>query len=232
MEMKRIAIITARGGSKRIPRKNILPFNGQPIITYSIKAAIESGLFDEVMVSTDDDEIAAVAKECGAKIPFMRSEATSNDFANTEDVLREVIEEYGKRGITFESMCCIYPTAPFISAERLKEAVEKFEASDAETLLPVVRFSYPPQRGLVIKEDYLVFNQPEFMQSRSQDLEKMYHDVGQFYIMNTEAFLKNGAIMKGKIIPFEIPELEVQDIDDMTDWKLAEIKYQLLKGKE
>lgn len=232
MEMKRIAIITARGGSKRIPRKNILPFNGQPIITYSIKAAIESGLFDEVMVSTDDDEIAAVAKECGAKIPFMRSEATSNDFANTEDVLREVIDEYGKRGITFESMCCIYPTAPFISAERLKEAVEKFEASDAETLLPVVRFSYPPQRGLVIKEDYLVFNQPEFMQSRSQDLEKMYHDVGQFYIMNTEAFLKNGAIMKGKIIPFEIPELEVQDIDDMTDWKLAEIKYQLLKGKE
>ena len=232
MEMKRIAIITARGGSKRIPRKNILPFNGQPIITYSIKAAIESGLFDEVMVSTDDDEIAAVAKECGAKIPFMRSEATSNDFANTEDVLREVIEEYGKRGINFESMCCIYPTAPFISAERLKEAVEKFEASDAETLLPVVRFSYPPQRGLVIKEDYLVFKQPEFMQSRSQDLEKMYHDVGQFYIMNTEAFLKNGAIMKGKIIPFEIPELEVQDIDDMTDWKLAEIKYQLLKGKE
>lgn len=232
MEMKRIAIITARGGSKRIPRKNILPFNGQPIITYSIKAAIESGLFDEVMVSTDDDEIAAVAKDCGAKIPFMRSEATSNDFANTEDVLREVIEEYGKRGITFESMCCIYPTAPFISAERLKEAVEKFEASDAETLLPVVRFSYPPQRGLVIKEDYLVFKQPEFMQSRSQDLEKMYHDVGQFYIMNTEAFLKNGAIMKGKIIPFEIPELEVQDIDDMTDWKLAEIKYQLLKGKE
>ena len=230
--MKRIAIITARGGSKRIPRKNILPFNGQPIITYSIKAAIESGLFDEVMVSTDDDEIAAVAKECGAKIPFMRSEATSNDFANTEDVLREVIEEYGKRGINFESMCCIYPTAPFISAERLKEAVEKFEASDAETLLPVVRFSYPPQRGLVIKEDYLVFKQPEFMQSRSQDLEKMYHDVGQFYIMNTEAFLKNGAIMKGKIIPFEIPELEVQDIDDMTDWKLAEIKYQLLKGKE
>lgn len=230
--MKKLAVITARGGSKRIPRKNILPFLGKPILAYSIEAAIKSGQFDEVMVSTDDEEIAQIAREYGAKVPFMRSDATSNDFANTEDVLLEVLDEYEKRGESFDLICCIYPTAPFVTADKLNEALNKLLSSDADTLIPVVRFSYPPQRALVMKDDYLEFKYPEHMLSRSQDLEPHFHDVGQFYMMKTEGFKKNKAIMKGKILPLEMPELEVQDIDNMTDWQIAEIKYQFMHKKE
>lgn len=230
--MKKLAVITARGGSKRIPRKNILPFLGKPILAYSIEAAIKSGQFDEVMVSTDDEEIAQIAREYGAKVPFMRSDATSNDFANTEDVLLEVLDEYEKRGESFDLICCIYPTAPFVTADKLNEALNKLLSSDADTLIPVVRFSYPPQRALVMKDDYLEFKYPEHMLSRSQDLEPHFHDVGQFYMMKTEGFKKNKAIMRGKILPFEMPELEVQDIDNMTDWQIAEIKYQFMHKKE
>lgn len=224
--MKRLAIITARGGSKRIPRKNILPFLGQPILAYSIKAAIESLMFDEVMVSTDDEEIVRIAKEYGASVPFLRSEKTSNDFAGTADVLLEVLSEYKKLGKEFDTMCCIYPTAPFVTSEKLKEAISVLEKSNADTLIPVVRFSYPPQRALVCKDDLLVFKYPEFMNSRSQDLEPHFHDAGQFYLVKVDRFLINKELMIGKIIPFEQSELEVQDIDNMSDWKIAEIKYQ------
>lgn len=226
--MKRIAVITARGGSKRIPRKNILPFLGKPILAYSIEAALESGQFDEVMVSTDDEEIANIAREYGAKVPFMRSEKTSNDFANTEDVLLEVLDEYKKRGTEFDIMCCIYPTAPFITATKLKTALKMLEESAADTLIPVVRFSYPPQRALVKKGDFLVFNQPEHMLSRSQDLEPHFHDVGQFYMIRTKAFEENKRLMQGVILPYELDEMEVQDIDNMTDWNIAEIKYRYM----
>lgn len=225
--MKKLAVITARGGSKRIPRKNVLKFNDEPIIAYSIKAAIESGEFDEVMVSTDDSEIADIARHCGAKVPFMRSEKTSNDYATTVDVLMEVLDEYKKLGMEFEIICCIYPTAPFVTAKKLKEAMAKLTQSNADTLLPVVRFSYPPQRALVDKDGYLEFKYPEYMSSRSQDLEPQFHDAGQFYIMKTGPFMINKSIMQGKIIPFELSELEVQDIDNMTDWKIAEIKYKM-----
>lgn len=224
--MKTLAMITARGGSKRIPRKNVLPFCGKPIIWYSIQAALESGIFDEVMVSTDDEEIARIALEAGAKVPFMRSEKTSNDYASTADVILEVIEEYKKRGEEFEFVSCIYPTAPFITAEKLRTAYAKLAASRADALIPVVRFSYPPQRALVMREERLVFNMPEFMLSRSQDLEPWYHDAGQFYFLRTESFLRTGKLMEGEIIPFEVSEMEVQDIDTMTDWELAELKYQ------
>ena len=225
--MKKLAVITARGGSKRIPRKNVLKFNDEPIIAYSIKAAIESGEFDEVMVSTDDSEIADIARHYGAKVPFMRSEKTSNDYATTVDVLMEVLDEYKKLGMEFDIICCIYPTAPFVTAKKLNEAMDKLTQSDADTLLPVVRFSYPPQRALVDKGGYLEFKYPEYMSSRSQDLEPQFHDVGQFYIMKTGPFMINKSIMKGKIMPFELSELEVQDIDNMTDWKIAEIKYKM-----
>ncbi|MCQ2081152.1 MAG: pseudaminic acid cytidylyltransferase [Lachnospiraceae bacterium] len=224
--MKRLAIITARGGSKRIPRKNILPFLGQPILAYSIKAALESGMFDEVMVSTEDDEIATIAKEYGASIPFMRSKETSNDFAGTADVLLEVLSEYKKIGMEFDTMCCIYPTAPFVTKEKLKEAINMLEDSDAETLIPVVRFSYPPQRALVCEDNRLKFKYPEFINSRSQDLEPHFHDAGQFYLVKVDKFIKNKELMVGNIIPYEQSELEVQDIDNMSDWKIAEIKYQ------
>ncbi len=226
--MKRLAMITARGGSKRIPRKNIKEFNGKPIIAYSIEAALSSGVFDEVMVSTDDEEIAEIAKRYGAKVPFFRSEKTANDFATTVDVIEEVLNTYKDRGEEFDIFCCIYPTAPFITAKRLKDAVEELSASDADSLIPVVRFSYPPQRAMEIHDGKLVFRQPENLSKRSQDLEPHFHDAGQFYVVRSESFFKNHGIMVGDILPMELSELEVQDIDNEVDWKLAELKYNLL----
>ena len=229
--MKRLAIITARGGSKRIPRKNIRPFLGKPIMAYSIEAALQSGIFDEVMVSTEDEEIAALARQYGAKVPFYRSEKTSGDFAGTNDVLLEVLEEYEKRGEHFELGCCIYPTAPFVTAEKLREAVGKLEAADADTLIPVVEFSYPPKRAMVIRDGLLQFGDLRYIDSRSQDLEKEYHDVGQFYCFRVEAFRQNKKLMLGKILPYVVSEMEVQDIDNESDWQIAEIKYQAMMDR-
>ena len=228
--MKTLAMITARGGSKRIPRKNIKEFNGKPIIAYSIEAALGSGVFDEVMVSTDDEEIAEIAKNYGAKVPFLRSEKTSNDFATTTDVIEEVLETYKERGEEFDIFCCIYPTAPFITSKRLKDAVEELSKSDADSLIPVVRFSYPPQRAMEVHDGRLVFRQPENLKKRSQDLEPHFHDAGQFYVVRSESFFKNHGIMVGDILPMELSELEVQDIDNEVDWKLAELKYNLLNN--
>ena len=228
--MATLAMITARGGSKRIPRKNIKDFNGKPIMAYSIEAAINSGVFDEVMVSTDDEEIADIARKYGAKVPFMRSEKTSNDFATTVDVIEEVIDTYHEKGQDFEIFTCIYPTAPFITSDRLKKAVEELKSSDADSLIPVVRFSYPPQRAMEVRNGKLVFRQPENLAKRSQDLEPHFHDAGQFYVVRTESFKRNRGIMVGDILPMELSELEVQDIDNEVDWKLAELKYNLIHG--
>lgn len=229
--MKNIAIITARGGSKRIPRKNIKEFCGIPILAYSIEAALNAGVFDTVMVSTDDEEIAGVARQYGAEVPFFRSENTSNDYATTNDVLLEVLTEYEKRGTDYELACCIYPTAPFVTAGKLKDAVARLLQSDADTLIPVVAFSYPPQRAMIVKDGRLVFEYPQYLDSRSQDLEPHYHDVGQFYVFRTAAFRKNKKLMVGNILPLVVSELEVQDIDNQTDWEIAEIKYRLMKGQ-
>ncbi len=226
--MKSIAIITARGGSKRIPRKNIKEFCGKPILAYSIEAAIQSGVFDTVMVSTDDREIADIAVKYGAEVPFLRSEKTANDFATTTDVLFEVLDEYEKRGKHYEVGCCIYPTAPFVTGEKLREGVEALTNSGADTLIPVVPFSYPPQRAMVIRDGQLLFRQPEYLVSRSQDLETHYHDAGQFYLFYTESYRKNGNLLLGKILPLVVSELEVQDIDNLTDWEIAEMKYRLM----
>ena len=230
--MSKLAMITARGGSKRIPRKNIKEFNGKPIIAYSIEAALSSGVFDEVMVSTDDEEIADIARKYGAKVPFLRSDKTSNDYATTVDVIEEVLEEYKKRGQEFDHFACIYPTAPFITGERLKSATGQLIAAGADALIPVVRFSYPPQRAMVVRDERLIFKEPENLSKRSQDLEPYFHDAGQFYILRTESFLKNRALMVGDIIPLELSELEVQDIDNETDWKIAELKYGILTRAE
>ena len=230
--MKKIAIITARGGSKRIPKKNIKEFCGKPILAYSIEAAVKSGIFDTVMVSTDDREIAETAERYGAQVPFYRSKETSGDYATTNDVLLEVLLEYEKRGEHFELVCCIYPTAPFVTAEKLKNAVEQLSGSDADTLIPVVAFSYPPQRAMIVREGRLVFEYPEYLDSRSQDLEPHYHDVGQFIVFRTEAFRKNRRLMVGNILPLFVSEMEVQDIDNQTDWEIAEMKYRLMTAKE
>lgn len=227
----RIAIITARGGSKRIPRKNIKPFCGKPILAYSIQAAKDSGIFDEVMVSTDDEEIARTAREYGAEVPFLRSEATSNDYAITADVLKEVVEEYEKRGRSFDQLCCIYPTAPFVTREKLTRAFELLESSGADSVVPVVAFSYPPMRGLVIREGFAQMNWPEHHATRSQDLEVLYHDCGQFYVVRTTALLREKTLFCKKTAPLVLSELEVQDIDTEVDWELAELKYELLKRR-
>lgn len=229
--MRSIAIITARGGSKRIPRKNVRPFLGKPILAYSIEAAIQSGIFDEVMVSTEDEEIAELAVQFGAKVPFFRSEKTAGDFSTTNDVLLEVLEEYQKRGENFETGCCIYPTAPFVTAEKIADAMQMLRDSDADTLIPVVQFSYPPQRAMVIRDEKLQFKYLEYIDSRSQDLEKEYHDIGQFYCFRVEAYLRNKKLMLGNILPYVVDEMEVQDIDHESDWKIAEIKYQTMRQK-
>ncbi len=229
--MRKIAIITARGGSKRIPRKNIREFCGKPILAYSIEAAIESKLFDTVMVSTDDGEIAQIARSYGAEVPFYRSESTAGDYATTNDVLLEVLKEYEKRGEHYELGCCIYPTAPFVTAAKLRDAMERLENSGADTLIPVVAFSYPPQRAMIVKEGRLVFEYPQYLDSRSQDLEPHYHDVGQFYLFYIDAFKRNRKLMTGDILPYVVSELEVQDIDNLTDWEIAEIKYRFMQGQ-
>lgn len=227
-----LAIITARGGSKRIPKKNIKEFCGKPMLAYTIEAALQSGMFDEVMVSTDSEEIAEVALRYGAKVPFMRSEATSNDFATTADVLLEVLERYSREGKTFDRFACLYPTAPFLTPERLQDAWETFEKSGADVLMPVVKFSYPPQRCVVIRDGKLQFLYPEYARTRSQDLEPEYHDCGQFYFYRTERFLETKQVIGDNTIPYIMPEELVQDIDDQSDWNMAEIKYQIMTGRK
>lgn len=227
---RRIAIITARGGSKRIPKKNIREFCGKPILAYSIQAAIESQLFDEVMVSTDSMEIAEIARKYGAKIPFLRSSKTSGDYATTSEVILEVLEEYEKLKNNFDTVVCIYPTAPFLTPDKLKDAVSKLEHTECIEVLPVVRFSYPPQRGFIMKDKYIEMKHPEYKFSRSQDLEVLYHDAGQFYCFRVDEYTRCRGKVTEKIVPFEISELEVQDIDNETDWRLAELKYQFLHG--
>lgn len=224
--MSSIAIITARGGSKRILKKNIKEFCGKPIISYSIEAALSSKVFDEVMVSTDSEEIKTIAEKYGASVPFLRTEATSNDFATTADVLEEVINSYKRIGKSFYSFACIYPTAPFVTGVRLAEAVELL--NDADAVLSVVRFSFPPQRAFVIRDGNVKFQYPGFERARSQDLEPIYHDCGQFYMCKVEPFIEHHSLILPVTKPYILPEEEVQDIDTMSDWEIAEAKYKVL----
>lgn len=228
--MSSIAIITARGGSKRIPKKNIKEFCGKPIIAYSIEAALSAGVFDEVMVSTDSEEIKAIAERYGASVPFLRSEATSNDFATTADVIEEVINSYKQLGKTYETFACIYPTAPFITGTKLSEAAKLLD-DDADAVISVVKFSFPPQRAFVIEDGKVSYQFPEFERTRSQDLEPIYHDCGQFYICKCSEFLKRHSMILPKTKAYILPEEEVQDIDTMSDWEIAQAKYKILHSE-
>lgn len=230
--MSNIAIIIARGGSKRIPRKNIRDFCGKPIIAYSIEAALKSDIFNEVMVSTDDEEIKEIALRYGAKVPFLRSERTSNDLAATHEVLIEVIKEYQKISQDFEYACCLYPTAPFVTNKKLILAYKLLTEKGAQAVYPVIPFSFPPQRGIVIRDGMAKFVYPENEFVRSQDLDTMYHDCGQFYFLKTEELLKQKKLILENTIPIVVSELEAQDIDNKEDWKLAELKYQYLMNHQ
>lgn len=228
---KTIAIITARGGSKRIPRKNIKDFCGKPIIAYSIENAIKSKMFEEIMVSTDDEEIAQVAKKYGARIPFMRSHENSDDYASTADVICEVLGMYKKQGIFFESFCCIYPTAPLISENELIES-GKWLKNNYATVVPVVKYSYPIQRAVLEEDGFGNFVKPEMLNVRSQDLEVYYHDAGQFYWARTKDFLQKPQFIGNRCKLYEVDEMKVQDIDNIADWKLAEVKYKIMKAEK
>jgi N-acylneuraminate cytidylyltransferase len=228
--MTSVAIITARGGSKRIPRKNVRPFLGKPILHYSIEAARAAGCFDEIMVSTDDLEIAATATAAGAEVPFFRSPETSNDHATTADVLVEVLAEYQKRDRRFDFACCIYPTAPFVTAASLLEGFRKLTLdAELDSVVPVVRFGYPIQRALKIENTRLSMIWPENLNARSQDLMPAYHDVGQFYWLRVPSFLRSRRLFAANTAPIVVPEWSVQDIDNEDDWIIAETKYEVLQ---
>ena len=227
--MSKIAIIPARGGSKRIPRKNIKLFCGKPIVAYSIAAALQTNLFDEVMVSTDDSEIAEIAKKCGATVPFFRSKETANDFAILKDVLQEVLGEYKKRGKTFDEICCILPTAPLISADDIVKSYEILSSTDCTSVIPVAKFSYTIFRSLKIENERLLMNWPENYSKRSQDLPEAFHDAGLFYWYSKKYFEEKLAGFGDNACPYILDEEKVQDIDSEEDWKIAEFKFKYLK---
>lgn len=231
--MSRIAIIPARGGSKRIPRKNIKLFLGKPIIAYSIKAALESDLFDKVMVSTDDEEIKGIALEYGAEVPFFRSEKNADDYATTVDVLLEVISTYEDRGRLFTEGTCLYPTAPLVSEKALISSYKILNESDADTVITVSSFSYPIERALNIDAAKKVsFAHKENVLKRSQDLQTFYHDAGQFYTFDVNKLKINKTLFTDLTRAVILSNLEVQDIDTLEDWELAELKYQAIHREQ
>lgn len=231
MNYQSLAIIPARGGSKRITKKNIRPFLGKPIITYSIEGALKSACFDEVMVSTDDKKIASLSQSLGAKVPFMRTAKNSTDHSKLIDVVKEVLSGYKLLGKEFDYFCLIYPTAPFIKSKIIKQGLKQLKKSRADSIIPVVRFSYPIQRAFKIDSGRLKMINPKNIYIRSQDLMPTYKDSGLFVWARTKSFLKQGGLLTKNTLPLEVSEAGVHDIDTQEDWKIAEIKYKILKSK-
>jgi pseudaminic acid cytidylyltransferase len=226
--MTAIAIIPARGGSRRIPRKNIRLFCGRPIIHRAIQTALDSGIFSEVLVSTDDAEIADVARAGGASVPFLRTAENSSDTATTASVLVEVLSALDRSGRLPDRFCCIYPATPLLRPEVLLESARLLDQPAVHSVQPVVRFGFPPQRAFRVGPSGMVeWVNPEHALTRSQDLEPQFHDAGQFYWWKTREFLGEGRLLGEKSAAYEISELDVQDIDNETDWKLAEQKFLL-----
>jgi pseudaminic acid cytidylyltransferase len=229
----KLAVIPARGGSKRIPRKNIREFCGKPIIAYSIEAALASGLFDQVIVSTDDDEIASVARDFGAETPFMRPGEIADDYTGTNAVVKHAIQWYQERSRSVSLSCCIYATAPFIHPEYLKEGHNKLINSGKSFAFSVTSFPFPIQRAIHInRKGEMDAFWPEHRNTRSQDLEETYHDAGQFYWGRAQAFLNDEVIFSKISIPVILPRYLVQDIDTLEDWRRAEYMFKAIQGSE
>lgn len=227
--MSKLAIIPARGGSKRIPKKNIKFFLGKPIIAYAIETAINSKLFDEVMVSTDDHDIAEIAVSYGAKVPFIRSEKNANDFATTIDVIKEVISSYEKLERKFKYASCIYPCTPLLSKQRLSESFYLLEKKNLDCVFPIIKYGFPIQRAVRLNDKGLIeMFQPEHLTTRSQDLENSFHDAGQFYSFNVNNLVSKQKLLTELTGYIEVSEMEAQDIDNLVDWKLAELKYKII----
>jgi len=217
-----LCIIPARGGSKRIVRKNIRDFCGKPMIAWSIEAALQSGCFARVVVSTDDAEIAEVAKSCGAEVPFVRPAALADDFATTGAVMAHGVDELMADQLSGE-VCCLYATAPFVESEDLQRGLALLRESQAEYVFSVTQYRFPIQRALRLDESgQLAMFQPEFFQTRSQDLEEAYHDAGQFYWGRSQAWLQQTPIFSCDARPLMLPSHRVQDIDSEEDWLRAE----------
>ncbi len=224
-----ICVIPARGGSKRIPRKNIKAFNGKPIIAYSIEAAIESKCFDKVIVSTDDHEISLVSKSYGAEVPFMRPNDLANDYTTTIPVIKHAINWMENENYTIDNVCCLYATAPFIQTKSINKSYKQLIDTDASYCFSVTNFVFPIQRAIKISENNRVnMFYPENFNTRSQDLDESFHDAGQFYWGKAEAFQDEVPIFSNDAVAFILPRYLVQDIDTLEDWVRAELMYQVL----
>jgi pseudaminic acid cytidylyltransferase len=229
----RLCVIPARGGSKRIPRKNIRPFAGRPIMAYSIETALESGLFDRVMVSTDDEEIAEVARRLGAEVPFMRPAGLADDQTGTNTVVRQAIQWHAVNAVQVAQACCLYATAPFIQARYLSEGLDRLLAAGKSFVFSVTPYPFPIQRAIRLNpQGEVEALYPEFRQTRSQDLEPTYHDAGQFYWGTAQAFLDEVPLFSSAALPVLLPPHLVQDIDNEEDWRRAELMYRAWKMAE
>ena len=229
-----LAIIPARGGSKRIPRKNIRTFRGKPMIAWSIEAAINSGCFDAIIVSTDDEEIAKIANKWGAETPFMRPDDLADDYASTLAVLRHAVEAYQKLSdLKIQSACCIYATAPFVTPNDLKKGAQLLDSdSELDFAFSITTFPFPIQRALTLKEDGRVkMVEAKYEQFRSQDLEECYHDAGQFYWFRPSSLKKHDGVFTVNSAPVILPRERVQDIDTPEDWACAELAHELLERR-
>jgi pseudaminic acid cytidylyltransferase len=228
-----IAIIPARGGSKRIPLKNIKYFHGKPIIAYSIEAAIKSKCFDKIIVSTDDTKIAEVAKQYGAEVPFVRPLELSDDHTGTNAVVVHAINWCLDNNIKPDYVCCIYATAPFIQADNLIKGFQALQNSNKQYAFSVTSFPFPIMRALKINQDQSVsMFWPEHLNTRSQDLDDAYHDAGQFYWGKTDSFLKNTPMFSDESLAIKIPRKFTQDIDTVEDWEMAEMQFKVSMPEE
>jgi len=229
----KIAVIPARGGSKRIPRKNIKDFCGKPMIVWSIEAAKSCGLFDHIIVSTDDQEIAELAKEHGAAVPFIRPAELSDDYTGTGDVVKHAVEWVIKNLGKPEYVCTVYATAPFVKSIDITKGLKSLQENNCQIVFTVTSFPFPIQRAIKITDnDRVQMFQPENLMTRSQDLEPAYHDAGQFYWAKTDAALNNISAFSLESVPLILPRYQVQDIDTPEDWIRAEQLFQLILNGE
>jgi pseudaminic acid cytidylyltransferase len=229
---KIIAIIPARGGSKRIPRKNLRPFAGLPMIAHSIKAAQEAGCFDHIIVSTDDDEIAAIARDLGADVPFIRPAELADDHAGTQVVIAHGINWALAQGWTLGPLCCLYATAPFVRPQDLLAGLALLEQGHQDFAFSATTFDYSPYRGFLRAGQGVAMLFPEHFPTRSQDLPEVLHDAGQFYWGRPAAWLAEQRLFSAKASPLLLPSHRVQDIDTLEDWRRAELMWQLLLQEE
>ena len=228
-----VAVIPARGGSKRIPRKNIKLFCGKPIIAYSIELAKASKLFDKVFVSTDDTKIAEIAKDFGAEVPFIRPAELADDYTGTDAVFIHALSFLTKSKQKYSFACCIYPSVPLLKVSLLSEGLDRLRVNNATSCFPVLEFCSPIYRALEINEKgRLGMIIPKYKSIRTQDLQSAYHDAGQFYWVNIEKYLKVKSILCNNSVPIVLPKYEVVDIDSDEDWKFAESLYSMNKNNQ